>query len=238
MSAISFGSLLDLISSPIRVGRAAITPFLLISRLGFAQGADAPSPGVGLPTPQFMFWRAGRIDAGHWSVVSDAASPDGVAIQRSDHDRSLQPALAVYTRLSARDARVRMHFRLIGGSAPSAGVALRITAPHDYYLVRASAAEQHVALLHVVHDTAEKIAGVDAEIAHDHWRVLEVTARDRGFTIFLDGQWILTAFDDGTPAAGQFGIWTERDDVTRFSEIEVSALAPDHERGLQDRFGG
>jgi len=107
---------------------------------------------------------------------------------------------------------------------PSAGVAIRVTSPDDYYLVRASAYEQRLAFLHVVHGAIEEIAGVDADIAQDHWHTLEVVTRGNGFTISLNDEWVLTAFDYSKLVDGRFGIWTERDDVTRFDQIEIAPL--------------
>jgi hypothetical protein len=199
---------------------------------------DLSHQKIGAPPREFLFWRAGRVDFGHWALVADAASLGGTAIQRLDTDRTVQTALAVYTPLSALNARIRARFKLIDGSMPSAGIALRVTSPDDYYLVRASAYEQRVSVLHIVRGEAKEIAGVDAEIARDHWQTLEVSARDNGFTIWLDDQWVLTAFDYSRLAGGQFGIWTERDDVTRFNQIEISPLVSDYERSdLPGRFG-
>jgi hypothetical protein len=186
------------------VACATIAVLVLIIGIGtvpFSIAQSRPielsSGEIGAPPHRFAFWRAG-LAVGHWVVVDDdSASYGGPAIQRSDTDRSAQTALAVYTPVSERDARIRTHFKLIGGSTPSAGVALRITGPHDYYLVRASVDDQRVSLLHIVRGVPEEIAGVDADVARDHWQTLEVVARGNGFTISLDDQWVLTAFDDG-----------------------------------------
>jgi hypothetical protein len=165
--------------------------------------------------------------------------PAGTAIERSDTDRCAHNALAVYTAVSARNARVRAHFKLIAGSSPSAGLALRVTGPDDYYLVRASEDEQRVSLFRVVSGASEEIAGVDADITRDHWQTLEVSVRDNEFSIWLDEQWVLTVFDDGKLSAGQFGIWTERDDATRFNQVEISPLPTGNERShLQSLSGG
>jgi hypothetical protein len=222
---------------------SAIGVFVLT--LGTATGFSSIAQGrpidlsnleIGGRPEQFAFWRSGQIDLGHWAIVGDAASP---AIQRSDKDRSVQAALAVYTPLSALNARMKTRFKLIDGSTPSAGVALRVIGPDDYYLVRASGYEQRVSLLHVVHGTAEEIAGVDADVSKEHWQTLEVLVRDSEFTISLDDRWVLTAFDRKSLTVGQFGIWTERDDVTRFDRIEITPLT----NGLEPsdgraRFGG
>jgi hypothetical protein len=189
----------------------------------FAQSGaiDLSQQTIGVPPPQFMFWRAGQADVGHWVVVDDATSLGG------------------YPPASARNARIRTKFKLIDGSAPSAALALRITGPNDCYLVRASADEQRVSILRIVGGVTEEIAGVDADIARNHWQTLEVVARDNEFAIWLDEQWVLTAFDDSKLAGGQFGIWTQRDDVTRFSQFQKSPLTSgDWRFERRGRFGG
>jgi hypothetical protein len=185
---------------------------------------DLSRQQAGAPPQEFEFWRDRRVDFGHWAVVREAVTDKDTSIQRSGEDRDAQPSLAVYAPLSAINARVRLRFKLIDGSTPSAGIALRVTGPGDYYLVRVSASEQRLSLLHIVRGVSEEIAGVDAEIAQHRWQTLEVVARDSGFTISLDDQWVLTAFDYGRLVGGRFGIWTERDDVTRFDQIEISPL--------------
>jgi hypothetical protein len=208
------------------------------SRIAQCQPIDLSHQAIGALPEEFAFWRAGRIDLGHWAVVADSASPGGAAIQRMDKDRSVQAALAVYTPLSALNATMRTRFKLVDGSMPSAGVALRVTGPDDYYLVRASSFEQRVSLLHVVHGTAEEIAGVDDGISKEHWQTLEVLVRDSEFTISLDDRWVLTAFDRKGLTVGQFGIWTERDDVTRFDLIEITPLTNFEPSNWRARFGG
>ena len=233
-------------ATPWRFCVSAIGVFVLT--LGMATGLSSIAQGhpidlsnleIGGRPEQFAFWRSGQIDLGHWAIVGDAASPGGTAIQRSDKDRSVQAALAVYAPLSALNATIRTRFKLVDGSMPSAGVALRVAGPDDYYLVRASGYEQRVSLLHVVHGTAEEIAGVVADVSKEHWQTLEVLVRDSEFTISLDDRWVLTAFDRKSLTVGQFGIWTERDDVTRFDRIEITPLTDSPEPSdWRARFGG
>jgi hypothetical protein len=192
---------------------------------------------VGRPKSRVL--ARGRVDFGHWAVVQEGASVGGAAIQGSGTERTEEPLLAVYTPVSAIDARLRIRFKLIDGSMPSAGIALRVTSPDAYYLVRASAFEQRLSLLHVVHGTPEEIASVDAEIAQDHWQTLEVVVNGNAFTMSLDDQWALTAFDYRKLVGGRFGIWTEKDDVARFDQIEISPLTSGYERsGFEGRGSG
>jgi hypothetical protein len=197
--------------------------------LAQSSAIDLSHQRIGTPPEQFTFWRAGQVDVGHWAVVDDPGSFGGTAIQRSDADRAAQAALAIYTPVSVLNARVRTHFKLIDGSTPSAGIAMRITGPDDYYLVRVED-EQRISLFRIARGMSEEIAGVDADIARGHWQTLEVTAKDNAFTIWLDDELVLTVFDDSKMVAGQFGIWTERDDVTRFNQIEISPITIDYWR--------
>jgi hypothetical protein len=223
--------LIGTLACPVTIARIATISLMLIVgvRSGIAASArsltiDLSRQQVGQPPRNFEFWRAGEADPGHWKVVREASADGGMSIQQSGADRAARPALAIYAPISAVDGKVRARFKLIDGSTPSAGIALRVTSPDDYYLVRASAHEQRLALLHVVHETAEEIAGVDADIAQDHWQTLEVVIRGNGFTMWLNDQWVLTAFDYGKLVGGRFGIWAERDDVTRFDRIEIAPL--------------
>jgi hypothetical protein len=208
------------------------------SPVAHSQPIDLSQQEIGARPRGFAFWQAGRTDPGHWAVVGDGASPGGIAIQRSDRDVSAQAALAVDVALSARNARIRARFKLVDGSRPSAGVVLRLAGPDDYYVVRAGAHEQRISLLHVVRGVSKEIAGVDAGISEGHWQTLEVVAQDNEFTISLDDRWVLTAFDYGECAAGQFGIWAEGDGIARFDQIEISPLQSGFETPEQQgRFG-
>jgi hypothetical protein len=245
VNPIRFVQLARLIGTAVLLGRAMTPSLMLMIGLGAGFPSSAQSSQIdlshqeiGAPPQEFELWRAGTVDFGHWAVVREGASV-GVAIQGSGADRADEPLLAVYTPVSAIDARIRIQFKLIDGSMPSAGIALRVISPDDYYLVRASAFEQRLSLLHIIHGTPEEIAGIDAEIARDHWQTLEVVINGNGFTMWLDDQWALTAFDYGKLVGGRFGIWTERDDTTRFGQIDISPLPSVHDRfATPDRVGG
>ena len=124
--------------------------------------------------------------------------------------------------VSAANIRVRARFKLIDGKLPSAGIAVRVTSPQDYYLVRVSAFEGRVSLVRVHDGAAEEIAGADADIAEDHWQTLEVVADGDGFTISVDDRWVLTAFDRHAVQNGKIALWTEKSDVTQFDKVEIS----------------
>jgi hypothetical protein len=197
-----------------------------ISAIAQSQSVDLSRQLIGGTPQDFEFWRAGEPDPDHWTIVRESTNND-VAIQQSGASRTARPSLAVYKPLWAVNAKISAQFKLIDGARPSAGIAFRVTSPNDYYLVRVSAFEQRLWLQHIVNGTSEEIAGIDADITPDHWQSLDVIVNGNSFKISLDGRWVLTGFDYSRPLNGQFGMWAERDDVTRFNQIEISSLTYD-----------
>jgi hypothetical protein len=130
--------------------------------------------------------------------------------------------MAIYHAVSAANVRVGTRFRLSGGKLPCAGIAVRVVSPRDYLLVRACAFEGRVSLIRVRSGAAEEVAGVDAEIEQDHWQNLEVVVKDDEFTVTLDGQWVLTAFDRHARESGWIGLWTGQSASTLFDRIDIS----------------
>ena len=189
-----------------------------------SQTIDLSHPPIGSELQDFEFWRAGQPDPSHWSIVGETGKENSFSIQQSGANRAAGSSLAIYKQQWAMNGKIRAQFKLMDGSMPSAGLAVRVSSPNDYYLVRASAFEQRLSFVHVVDGRSEEITDVDADISTNHWQTLEVVVDGNSFKISLDDQWAFTAFDYSQPVSGQFGIWAERDDVTRFGQIEVSSL--------------
>jgi hypothetical protein len=203
-----------------------------------SQNIDLSRQSVGAPPQDFEFWRAGESDSDHWTVFRDGATDSSVSIQRSVGNRDLRSSHAISKTWSAVNAKIRARFKLIDGSMPSAGIAVRVTSPNDYYLARVSAFELRLSLPHVVNGTPEEIAGVDADVTQNHWQSLEVI-NSNSFKMSLDERRALTAFDYGKPVSGHFGIWTERDDVTCFNQIEFTPLTDvGDDENQRSRVGG
>ena len=96
------------------------------------------------------------LTIGPWCATLTDSS---VAIERSD--REPRPPLVArgVQDAGARQCQDAGQVELIDGSMPSAGIAVRVTSPNDYYLVRVSAFELRLSLLHIINGVAEEIAG-------------------------------------------------------------------------------
>src|SRR4029077_6862988 len=96
--------------------------------------------------PGFTFWRTGNRDAAEWRVVADPTAAGQKAIAQVSTDTTdYRFPLAVYQPVSAKNVDVVVRFKPVSGTVDQAGgIAIRLTSPDDYYVVRANALEDNV----------------------------------------------------------------------------------------------
>ncbi|WP_424630187.1 hypothetical protein [Bradyrhizobium sp. SYSU BS000235] len=203
--------------------RCCLTALLICGSLTLASAATISLGQPGTLPAGFQFWHGNKADSAPWSVVRDSAADHGVALEYSATDKRGDAFIAFDPSARAADLKARVQFRLIRGRLPSGGLVLRMTSPDDYDLIKVSAYEERLSVIHVINGQPNEIAGVDAEIAKDDWQTLEVDMRGSEFRISLDGRWVLTAFDRSAVREGHVGVWSENDNVTRFGGLQVTA---------------
>jgi hypothetical protein len=186
---------------------------------------DFVSNGIGVPPTDFEFWRTGHGDVGQWTVVRDATAVAGASIEQFSLDNTEDRfPVAIYKPISAKNVEVSTHFKLVGGTMQSAGVAVRVTSASEYYAVRVSALEARVDLFLVMDGKIKRIAGADAHVVRNRWQTLGVIAENDRFTISLDDRLVFTAWDRTFLGDGHIALWTEDDNITRFEEIVITPL--------------
>jgi hypothetical protein len=129
---------------------------VILSQIGLAASAVAailaPAPAsaqssairdTALSPDKFSFGLTGSGSPGEWRVVDDAGAETGRALAQLSKDRTdYRFPLAIYKPASAQNLDVVIHFKPVGGDVDRAGgVAIRLTTPDDYYVVRANALE-------------------------------------------------------------------------------------------------
>src|ERR1700730_10599155 len=99
-----------------------------------------------LSPDRFTFGLTGSGSPGEWRVVDDAGAVNGRALgQLSKDPTDYRCPLAIYKPVSAQNLEVLIHFKPVSGDVDRAGgVAIRLTTPEDYYVVRANALEDNV----------------------------------------------------------------------------------------------
>src|SRR6202035_5280060 len=97
--------------------------------------------------------------------------------------------LAVYQPISARNVDVVVRFKPVGGTVDQAGgIAVRLTTPDDYYVVRANALEDNVRFYRVVSGRRQQIQGANLKVAANQWHMLGLRAEGDRFSVSFDGK--------------------------------------------------
>jgi hypothetical protein len=133
---------------------------------------------VGIAPRDFDCWGTGGAGPGQWAVVSDDSVRGGHALEQYRDERTVERVpLAIYKPFSAANLQVALRFKPIsGGLDRSAGIAVRLTTPDDYYVVRASALARDVRLYRVVHGTWDELASAPAHVTSRQWHTLALKA--------------------------------------------------------------
>ena len=162
-----------------------------------------------------------------WTVVEDPTAPAGpkVLAQTSIDKTDYRFPLAIFAAPVAADIDVAVRFKPIAGTVDrAAGIAVRLSDPDNYYVVRANALEDNVRLYRVVSGQRVQFAGVNAKVPSGKWQELRLIARGSRFEVFLDGKSLYSATDTSIPAAGRVALWTKADSVTHFDDLRIQTL--------------
>jgi hypothetical protein len=185
---------------------------------------DRMTPGAA-PT-DFEFARTGQGGPALWAVTSDTSAAGGLAIEQTSTDTTdYRFPLAIYRLVSASRVDVTVRFKAVAGKIDQAGgVAVRLSDPDNYYVVRANALEDNVRFYRVVKGRREQIEGANTKVTANEWHQLGLRAEGQRFTITFDGKQLFTATDRTIAGAGKIALWTKADSVTRFDGIEIRTL--------------
>lgn len=185
---------------------------------------DKMTPGAA-PT-DFEFARTGKGGPAQWTVTSDTSAAAGLAIEQTSADRTdYRFPLAIYQPILASNVDVTLRFRAIAGKVDQAGgIAVRLSDPDNYYVVRANALEDNVRFYHVVKGQRSQIEGANIKVTANQWHQLGLWAQGPRFTVTFDGKELFTATDRTIASAGKVALWTKADSVTRFDGIEIRVL--------------
>lgn len=181
---------------------------------------------VGAAPADFAFARTGQGAIGQWLVVEDASAASKRALEQSSTDRTdYRFPLAIYQPVSAKNVEVSLRFNPVAGRVDQAGgIAVRLSSPDDYYLVRANALEDNVRFYRIVKGRRQQLATANVKVASGVWHTLGIKAENDRFTVSFDGKQLHSTTDKTFSAAGRIALWTKSDSVTRFDQINIQVL--------------
>jgi hypothetical protein len=208
----------------VAVGAAFVTDISAAQKAPTQVDIAAMQPG--LAPPGFTFWRTGTGEAAEWRVVADPTAAGQKAIAQTSKDTTdYRFPLAIYQPVSTRNVDVVLRFKPVGGTVDQAGgIAVRLTTPDDYYVVRANALEDNVRFYRVVKGRREQLKGANTKVATGQWHTLGLHAEGDRFTVSFDGKPLFTAEDKTFAGPGKVALWTKADSVTHFDKISITPL--------------
>jgi glycosyl hydrolase family 59 (putative galactocerebrosidase) len=181
---------------------------------------------VGTAPADFEFARTGQGGPGRWVTVADATAAGGRAIEQvSTEPTDNRFPLAIYGPLSAKNVDVVVRFKPVAGKVDQAGgIAVRLTGPDNYYVVRANALEDNVNFYHVIRGRRTELKGANTKVSGNEWHTLGLKAEGEQFTVTFDGKQLFTAIDRTIAGPGRVALWTKADSITRFDRIDMTPL--------------
>jgi hypothetical protein len=205
----------------------------LLGAAGVAASVAAHAEAVTLDAAQlgqapvgFQIARTGQGAPATWAVVEDKDAAGGRALeQRSRDSTDYRFPLAIYEAGNSVNVDVQVRFKAISGRVDQAGgLAIRLTSPDDYYVVRANALENNVRFYRMVRGKREQLGGADIPVASNQWHRLGLKAERERFTISFNGRILYAVNDDTFAGAGKVALWTKADSVTRFDQLVINPL--------------
>jgi hypothetical protein len=209
------------------IGTALVLRVLSARAQGVGGDIDLSRYQLGPLPPEFLTtWRTGQGAVGSWRVVEDSSASQGKAIEQASADPTdYRLPLAVYEPLPAQDVEATVRFKAVAGKVDRAGgLAVHLTDPDNYYVVRANALEDNVNFYRVVKGRRQQIKGVSVKVSSGEWHALGLKAQGARFAISFDGKVLFTAEDRTFSGLGKVALWTKADSVTRFDQLKIHPL--------------
>jgi hypothetical protein len=173
-------------------------------------------------------WTVAMTDRGgapRWEILKDQSAPTQPYVlgQVSRDSARMRLPLAIFNEVSLRDGDVSVRIKPVAGREdPGGGLVWRYRDENNYYLVRANALANSVAVFKVQNGRRTPIlGGVRHEIPMNGWTILKVSARGSRFQVYLDHRRVLEGFDSTFTGSGKVGLCTVGDSVMYFDDFRV-----------------
>ena len=153
-----------------------------------------------------------------WRVEGDASAPSKANLLKQSGAGTF-PWCADKS-VAITDGSVEVKFKPLSGREDQAGgVVWRFKDGDTYYLARANALEDNVALYYTERGRRNTIRSVRAPVAGNQWHVLRVEFEGTAIRVSLDGKPYIAVDDAHISGAGAVGVWTKADSVTAFDDF-------------------
>ena len=200
------------------IHRIVTTVFsVLLPVSAFAETVDFDSSKIGQISPG---WQSGVTGKGvpRWSIEVDAAAPSKPHILKQSGEGTFPWCVKKDTAMA--NGSVEVKFKLISGKGDQAGGVIWCWKDgHNYYVARANALENNVAIYHTINGNRRAFKSADIKVQSNEWHTLRVDFYGGHFTVTFDGKRVIDADDRKITGSGAVGVWTKADSVTAFDDF-------------------
>jgi hypothetical protein len=192
---------------------------------------DKSTPGV---TPSGWSVGAEKGASPKWEVVKDstAPTPPYVFAQISNDSSHTRFPLAILEKPVFQNGEISVRMKPVAGKEDRAGgLVWRFRDANDYYVVRANALENNVALYRVENGQWKALRpkgafsngwSVRHQVPANTWSILKVTFKGPVFSVYFNHRRIFQVEDKSYQGPGKVGLWTKADSVTYFDDFRVA----------------
>jgi 3-keto-disaccharide hydrolase len=169
-------------------------------------------------------WTATQTGTGHatWAMVADDTAPSRPNVLKQSGQATYPICLKTDT--SIKDGFVEVKFKPISGREDQAGGLIwRARDANNYYVARANALEDNVAIYHTINGRRTEKKRTNMKVASNQWHTLRVDFLGNHFTVSFDGKKAIEWDDETFKDAGKVGVWTKADSVTVFDDFSYSS---------------
>ncbi len=172
-------------------------------------------------------WSAAITNGGptpKWQVLRDESAPtQPYVLALTSNDPPNRSPLAIFDAMNVLNADISVRLKPLSGHGDQAGgLVFRYRDANNYYLARANALDNSVALYKVLNGKATPLcAGVRHDIPSNAWSILKVAVRGSRFQVYVNHRRVLQAEDDAFKSTGKVGVWTKGDSVTYFDDFRI-----------------
>ena len=165
-------------------------------------------------------WTSGVTGKGspRWTIEADRGAPSAPNVLKQSGSGDFP--WCVKKGVSLEDGFVEVKFKPLSGREDQAGgVVWRWKNGDNYYVARANALENNVALYYTENGRRKTIKYVDAPVAGNTWHTLRSEFQGTKIRVLLDGKPYMELDDNHITGPGMVGVWTKADSVTAFDNF-------------------
>jgi len=164
-----------------------------------------------------------EVLSGHWTVTPDPAAPSPPHIVAQVATKETWPGVVVKDG-EFKNAVIEVKFKTVSGKdEQAAGIIFRCKDSKNFYVLRADAIEDNVALLKFSKGMQAQLKKKRVQIKSGMWYSLRVTAVGPLIRAYLNGKPLFSVSNKSYPK-GKVGLWTKADSVVYFDDFSVKPL--------------